>query len=92
VRHLILLGYAALLLSGCGAKDQSVENSDTATQTLTAETPPAGDTTAIDATTGADANLAAAAEIPVNEEDANTIDNSSRNSESITNEGEKPGN
>ena len=80
MRNLVLLG-CALLLAGCGGKDQTVENTDTSTQTLTAETPPAGDTTAIDAATGADANMAADAEIPTNDEDLNAADNSTGNSD-----------
>lgn len=81
MRHLVLLGCAALLLGGCGRGDQAVENIDLGTQNLTAETPPAGDTTAIDASTGADANMAADAEIPINEEIANEADNSAGNSD-----------
>jgi PBP1b-binding outer membrane lipoprotein LpoB len=81
VRNLVLLGCAALLLSGCGGKNQTVENTDTATQTLTEETPPAGDTTAIDAATGADANMAADAEIPTNDIDTNAVNNSTGNSD-----------
>ncbi len=81
LRKLIVLGCAALLVAGCGSKNQSVENTNTATQTLTAETPPAGDTTAIDAATGADANMAADVQIPTNEEGSNAIDNSTGNSD-----------
>ena len=81
MRKLVLIGCAALLASGCGGKDQTVENTDVAAQNLTAETPPAGDTTAIDAATGADANMAADSEIPTNEESSNTAANSTANSD-----------
>ena len=81
MRNLVLLGCAALCLAGCGGKKQTVENTDTATQTITAETPPAGDTTAIDAATGADANLAADTEIPTNDTGNNAVDNSNGNSD-----------
>ena len=77
----VLLGCAALLLSGCGGGDQTVENVGGDTQSLTAETPPAGDTTAIDAATGADANMAADAEIPTNAESANDADEPVGNSD-----------
>lgn len=81
MRHLVLLGCAALCLGGCGGKEQTVENNDTGTQTMTADTPPAGDTTAIDATTGADANMAADAEISANDVTSNGPDNSTANSD-----------
>lgn len=79
MRKLVLLGCAALLVSGCGGKNQAVENTDTTAQNMTAETPPAGDTTAIDATTGADANMAADSEIPADEEETNATGNSTGN-------------
>ena len=75
MRHLMLIGCAALLMSGCGGSNQAAENSDTAAQNLTAEVPPAGDTTAIDAATGMDANMAAAAEPPADEADSNAAAN-----------------
>jgi hypothetical protein len=81
VRGLALLGCVASLLSGCGGGDKVAENSESAPQNLTSETPPAGDTTAIDAATGADANMAAAAEIPANEADSNAATNTTDNSD-----------
>jgi len=81
MRRLILIGCAAFLMTGCGGNDQAAGNSETAAQNLTAETPPAGDTTAIDAVTGSDANMAAEAEIPENEADSNASVNADANSD-----------
>jgi len=81
VRASILLGCAALLLGGCGGGNQSADNGDNAIENLTADVPPAGDTTAIDAATGADANMAADAEIPPEEADSNATANVSNNSD-----------
>jgi hypothetical protein len=81
LRHLVLLGCAALLLSGCGGGDQVAGNGESAAQNLTADVPPAGDTTAIDAATGADANMAAEAEISANDAGTNAEANASRNSD-----------
>ena len=75
MRALVLLGCATVLLSACGGSDQAAENTDSITANLTADVPPAGDTTAIDAATGADANMAAEAEVPANEADSNAADN-----------------
>jgi hypothetical protein len=76
-----LLGCAAILLSGCGGGDQTAENRESAAQNLTADVPPAGDTTAIDAVTGADANMAAEAEVPADQDDSSSADNASGNSD-----------
>jgi hypothetical protein len=81
VRPIVLVGCAAILLSGCGGGDQTAENSESAAQNLTADVPPAGDTTAIDAATGADANMAAEAEIPADEAESNAPANAATNSE-----------
>ena len=81
MRGLVLLGCLAFSLSACGGNDQAAQNGEAAPQTLTADTPPAGDTTAIDAATGADANMAADAEIPTNEADSNAAENSTKNSD-----------
>ena len=68
-------------MSSCGGNDQVAENSDSTDQNLMADTPPAGDTTAIDAATGADANMAAEAEIPENEADVNADANAGGNAD-----------
>ena len=73
----VCIGCAALLASGCGGERSNRREHRVADQNLTAETPPAGDTTAIDAATGADANMAADFEIPTNAE-ATKLESSGR--------------
>ncbi|MDQ3478437.1 MAG: hypothetical protein M3438_04680 [Pseudomonadota bacterium] len=58
MRELIFLGAAALALAGCGQK-QSAEEQAAAEQNVTTQVVATNDTTAIDAATGQDANMAA---------------------------------
>ena len=69
MRALILFAGAALTLSGCGG-DQAAENTANIDATATADDIVSNDTTAIDAATGDDANMAADVNYTVNE-DAN---------------------
>lgn len=62
MRRLILLAGAAVALGACGS-DQQSENNVNADQALGAENIVANDITAIDAVTGAAANMAADVEI-----------------------------
>ena len=58
MRTLILIAGAALALAGCRNNDQ-VDNTTNIDENLTAENVVSNDVTAIDAVTGADANMAA---------------------------------
>jgi hypothetical protein len=58
MRALILIAVSALAVSACG-KSGSVDNTTNIDQVLAAQNISANDTTAIDAATGDDANMAA---------------------------------
>jgi hypothetical protein len=58
MRELILIGAAAAALSGCGG-EQTAEERAAAERNVTSEVVQTNDTTAIDAATGQDANMAA---------------------------------
>lgn len=66
MRLAILAIPISLALCGCG-KEQATGNTSALDQTVTAEDFDTGDTTAIDAATGADANMAADVDINVTE-------------------------
>jgi hypothetical protein len=59
MRASILLAAAALALSACGDNDQKDNTQTAVDESLTAENIGSNDVTAIDAVTGADANMAA---------------------------------
>jgi len=68
MRHLVLLLAAtSLALTGCGKK-AATGNSNAVDETVTAQDFATNDTTAIDAATGADANMAADVDINVPED------------------------
>jgi hypothetical protein len=75
MRAFPLIACAALALSACGKKE-TADQGGNATQDVSAETlGPGGDTTAIDAATSADANMAA--DVEYNATDLNLLDNES---------------
>lgn len=76
----LALAAASLALVGCGKK-QATGNTSAIDQAVTAEDFAANDATAIDAATGADANMAADVDISLIEND----DNQARPSESSRN-------
>jgi len=78
MRALILIAGAALAISGCG-KDQAAENTANADSSATAEQITSNDTTAIDAATGDDANMAADVDYTINELDDDAADNAAGN-------------
>jgi hypothetical protein len=63
MRALFLIASAALALAACGRKDGDEAATSGAGDNLTAEAISANDTTAIDAATGEDANMAADADL-----------------------------
>ena len=80
MRALILVVSAALAVAACGRKDGS-ETAAGGAEDLTANAIGANDTTAIDAATGEDANMAADTDLnmDMNELDANNADNAADN-------------
>ena len=66
MRALILVAVSALAVSACG-KNGSVDNTTNIDQVLAAQNISANDTTAIDAATGDDANMAADVHFTANE-------------------------
>jgi len=72
MRALILVAGAALALSACSS-NEAANNTMNVDENLMAENVTANDTTAIDATTNADANMAADANMTMNA-DANAVD------------------
>ena len=75
MRAMIWIAGSALALSGCG-DNQATENTLNIDATATAEDIASNDTTAIDAATGDDANMAADVNYILNE-DENAADNAS---------------
>ena len=69
MRALPIIACAALLLAGCGKKDAATQTSN-ASADVTAESFSGSDTTAIDAATASDANMAADVEYNEMELDA----------------------
>ena len=69
MRALILVAGAALAVAACG-KDGTADNTTNGDQDLATQTIGANDTTAIDAATGDDANMAADVNFTVNESDS----------------------
>lgn len=85
MRALILVSGAALAISAC-SNNGAAGNATNVDQDLAAQNIAANDTTAIDAATGDDANMAADVNFTVNETDnstagKNAADNSAGNSE-----------
>jgi hypothetical protein len=85
MRALILVSGAALAISAC-SNNGAAGNTANVDQDLAAQNIAANDTTAIDAATGDDANMAADVNFAVNETDnstagKNAADNSAGNSE-----------
>ena len=85
MRALILVAGAALAISAC-SNNGAAGNTTNVDQDLAAQNIAANDTTAIDAATGDDANMAADVNFTVNETDnstagKNAADNSAGNSE-----------
>ncbi len=78
MRALILFAGAALAISACN-NDQAAENITNADGDLTPQNIAANDTTAIDAATGEDANMAADVNFTVNETDNLSADNAANN-------------
>jgi len=74
MRALILIAVSALAVSACG-KSGSVDNTANIDQVLAAQNISANDTTAIDAATGDDANMAA----DMNFTDVENLDDSDSN-------------
>ena len=72
MRALILVAGAALALSACSS-NEAANNTMNVDENLLAENVMANDTTAIDATTNMDANMAADANLTLNT-DANAVD------------------
>ena len=72
MRAIILVAGAALAVSACG-KDGTADNAANADQDLATQNIGANDTTAIDAATGDDANMAADVNFTVNETDSDAI-------------------
>ena len=72
MRALILVAGAALALSACSS-NEAANNTMNVDENLMAENVTANDTTAIDATTNADANMAADANMNMNG-DTNAVD------------------
>jgi uncharacterized protein YcfL len=72
MRALILVAGAALALSACSS-NEAANNTMNVDENLMAENVTANDTTAIDATTNADANMAADANMTMNA-DTNAVD------------------
>ena len=68
MRALMLVAGAALAISACGS-DQAAENTANVDEDLVAQNFAANDTTAIDAATGEDANMAEDVEFTVNDTD-----------------------
>jgi len=75
MRVLIMVAVSALALSGC-SKDGAVGNTTNIDQVLAAQNISANDTTAIDAATGDDANIAADMNFTAN----NSLDSAADNS------------
>lgn len=74
MRFLALTACAAICLAACGKKESTDQNI-AAVENLGAETISSNDTTAIDAASGADANMAEDVELTVNDlEGANATD------------------
>jgi uncharacterized protein YcfL len=71
MRALILVAVSLLALSAC-RKNGDVDNTTNIDQVLAAQNISANDTTAIDAATGEDANMAADVNFSVNESDGAT--------------------
>ena len=78
MRALILVAVSALAVSAC-SKSGSVENTTNIDQVLAAQNISANDTTAIDAATGDDANMAADVQFTTNES-LDVTDNATGNS------------
>ena len=78
MRALILVAVSALAVSAC-SKSGSVENTTNIDQVLAAQNISANDTTAIDAATGDDANMAADVQFTTNES-LDVADNATGNS------------
>jgi len=84
MRRLILVANAALAIAACGKKNAT----DTAVNTdqeLAVQNITANDTTAIDAVTGDDANMAADVDYTINETDNIAADNSDATANSAGN-------
>ena len=79
MRTLILVAGIALAVSACGKK-QAADNAVVIDANADAENIASNDTTAIDAATGEDANMAADVNYSVNENDSLSGDNSNDNS------------
>ena len=89
MRVLILIAGAALALSGCGNNDQAA-NTMNVDESLTAEGIFSNDVTAIDAVTGADANIAA--DVNYIDEVDNDLDNAAGgNEQAATNRSRRSG-
>lgn len=73
MRLLMLITVPALLLAACGSDDAGNQSSPAA-QDLNAQTIDSNDMTAIDAATGADANMAEDVELTVNELSEENLD------------------
>ena len=75
MRRLILVASAALAIAACGKKNET-DTAVNADQELAVQNITANDTTAIDAVTGDDANMAADVDYTINETDNIAADNS----------------
>jgi hypothetical protein len=75
MRSLILVAGAALAIAACGKKN-ATDTAVNADQDLAVQNITANDTTAIDAVTGDDANMAADVDYTINETDNIAADNS----------------
>ena len=82
MRALIWIAGAALAVSGC-SKDQAADNTVNIDATATAEDIASNDTTAIDAATSDDANMAADVNYTI-DEDENAADNASEGDRTTT--------
>ena len=85
MRALILAAGASLAVAACG-KDEAAQNAVAVAGNATAESIASNDTTAIDAATGEDANMAADVELTADDldnlaDDGNAAENSADNRE-----------
>ena len=88
MRRLILVANAALAIAACGKKN-ATDTAVNADQELAVQNITANDTTAIDAVTGDDANMAADVDYTINETDNIAADNSDATANSAGNNATK---
>ena len=79
MRALILAASAAMAISACGKNDGAAGSTTNVDQDLAAQNISANDTTAIDAATGDDANMAADVQFTANESLDGSADDTTSN-------------